>query len=89
MVRVEAVAQTRNAGCDLVELDAFLAPICTESASRTCMSRLDASIPRFLTNMASDVWWGCCESEDKGSEAGETGRDARGGRCRGDDQMVR
>ncbi len=58
MVPVEAIAQTRNAGCDLVELDAFLAPICAESASRIRMSRLDASIPRFLTNMASDVWWG-------------------------------
>jgi hypothetical protein len=32
MVGVEAVAQTRHAGRDLVELDAFLAPVCTKSA---------------------------------------------------------
>jgi hypothetical protein len=66
MVRVEPVTQPRHAGCDLVELHAFLASIwcrfvstmstCRKSGSRE--QQIECDLPRLKTNMLNvqEVW---------------------------------
>lgn len=69
MIHVEAVAQPRHTGSDLVELDALLASICKYLASsgNTPVNSWTRYIPRFLTYMVRErrgvgYWNGQCRS---------------------------
>lgn len=46
MVRIEPVTQPRHAGCDLVELHAFFASICSTCISHGAVMQQRAGIPK-------------------------------------------